>query len=75
MKVYDLFSKDITRSINGVIKVDQQDDRSVWQELEEFVITKELSRHFDRFFNIYSEFIKIKGYDRRIYWYSEAIVC
>ena len=61
MKVYDLFSKDITRSINGVIKVDQQDDRSVWQELEEFVITKELSRHFDRFFNIYSESIDFEG--------------
>lgn len=55
MKISELFTKDITRSINGVIKVDQRDAQSIWQELDEFVITKELRRHFDRFFSTYAE--------------------
>lgn len=54
MKINDLLAKDIFRSINGVVKAEQQDDPSVCQELDEFVVTKELSRHLDRFFDIYS---------------------
>ncbi len=54
MKIKDLFSKDIFRSINGVVKADQLDSASVWQELDEFVITKELHKHFDRFFDVYA---------------------
>ena len=54
MKIQDLFSKDIFRPINGVVKAEQLDNISVWQELDEFVITKELHRHFDRFFDVYS---------------------
>ncbi len=45
MKIQDLFHRDIRRSINGVVKADQLDDSSVWQELDEFVVTKELNRH------------------------------
>ena len=54
MKIQELFSKDIFRPINGVVKAEQLDNISVWQELDEFVITKELHRHFDRFFDVYS---------------------
>ena len=57
MKIQDLFSKDIFRAINGVVKAEQLDDQSVWQELDEFVITKELGRHLDRFFTVYSDAI------------------
>ena len=33
MIIQDLFSKDINRSINGVIKVSQSDEESIQQEL------------------------------------------
>ncbi len=53
MKIGELFSKNIFRPINGVVKADQQDDASVRQELEEFVVTRELTQHLDRFFTVY----------------------
>ena len=43
MKIRDLFIKDIFRPINGVIKAEQQDQASIWQELDELVLTKELT--------------------------------
>jgi hypothetical protein len=42
MQIKNLFERDIFRPINGVVKADQLDDSSVWQELDEFVITQEL---------------------------------
>ena len=45
MKIQDLFERDIHRPINGVVKADQLDESSVWQELDEFVVTRELTRH------------------------------
>jgi hypothetical protein len=45
MKIQDLFARDINRSINGVVKADQLDASSVWQELDEFVVTRELTTH------------------------------
>ncbi len=53
MLIRDIFQRDIARSINGVIKADQLDEESVWQELDEYVVTKELNSYFDRFFNAY----------------------
>ncbi len=58
MLIKDLFTRDIFRSINGVVKVDQLDDSSVWQELDEFVITKELDQHFRKFFSSYTDAVK-----------------
>ena len=55
MRIQNLFQKDIFRSINGVVKADQLDESSVWQELEEFVVTKELDQHLRRFFSSYCE--------------------
>ena len=53
MQIKSLFKKDIFRSINGVVKAHQLDDRIVWQELDEFVITKELDKHFRKFLSAY----------------------
>ncbi len=53
MQIRDLFSKDLFRPINGVVKADQQDEAIVWQELDEYVITKELDQHFRKFFETY----------------------
>ena len=55
MRIQNLFQKDIFRPINGVVKADQMDESSVWQELEEFVVTKELDQHLRRFFSGYCE--------------------
>ena len=55
MRIGNLFQKDIFRPINGVVKADQLDESSVWQELDEFVVTKELDQHFRRFFSSYLE--------------------
>lgn len=57
MKIQNMFQKDINRDINGVIKVSQNDDNSLRQELSEYIITKELRRHFRTFFDNYSKAI------------------
>lgn len=57
MKIQSMFQKDINRPINGVIKVGQDDDRAIIQELDEYIITKELRRHFGTFFDNYSKAI------------------
>ncbi|MCY7283001.1 MAG: BREX system P-loop protein BrxC [Cyanobacteria bacterium CAN_BIN43] len=49
-----LFQKSIHRNINGVIKVAQQDNASVYQELDEYIVTKELDKHFHAFFERYT---------------------
>lgn len=57
MKIQSMFQKDIDRDINGVIKVSQDDQQSLKQELSEYIITKELRRHFATFFDNYAKAI------------------
>jgi hypothetical protein len=57
MKIQNMFQKNINRDINGVIKVAQDDEQSLVQELGEYIITKELRRHFSTFFDNYSKAI------------------
>ena len=57
MKLKEIFEKDIGRNINGVIKADQIDDSSKWTELEEYVVTREVSEHLKTFFSRYAEAI------------------
>lgn len=53
MRLQNIYKADINRDINGVIKVAQDDERSIEQELREYIITKELRRHFNTFLNHY----------------------
>lgn len=53
MKIKDLFVKQIDRPINGVIKADQRDAESIWQELDEYVTTKQVTEYLRRFFDAY----------------------
>lgn len=46
MKLKNMFAKPIERDIKGVIKVGQSDESNVRQELEEYVVTAELQKHF-----------------------------
>ena len=53
MIIRELFLKQIDRPINGVIKADQRDLESIWQELDEYVVTGQLRDYFRRFFDAY----------------------
>ena len=55
MMIRDMFADNINRKINGVIKVDQAADDVIEQELNEYVITRELKKHFIKFFNYYGD--------------------
>lgn len=58
MKIEKMFLKDINRPITGVIKVGQIEEANKKEELNEYVVTRELSRHFRTFFSNYSASIQ-----------------
>lgn len=68
-KLKDMFYKEIDRDIKGVIKVGQADDENIKQELEEYVVTGELNKHIDRFFEAYKTGI-IGNTDKNGVWIS-----
>lgn len=53
MQIRDIFKKPISRPINGVVKADQVNESVVWQELEEYVVTRELNRYLKDFVSAY----------------------
>lgn len=63
MKIQQMFKDDIDRKINGVVKVDQDTNDVLVQELNEYVITKELKKHFISFFNNYGDAFNDKTTD------------
>ncbi|NFI95403.1 BREX system P-loop protein BrxC [Clostridium botulinum] len=69
IKLKSMFHKPIDRDIKGVIKVGQSDDENIKQELEEYVVTGELNKHIDRFFEAYKAGI-IGHTDKNAVWIS-----
>ena len=63
MKLQSMFKDDINRKINGVVKVDQDESSVLVQELNEYVITRELKKHFTTFFSNYVESFNEKTED------------
>ena len=59
MRIQQMFERDIDRDINGVVKVAQDDDSAVEQELAEYVITRELSGHFTSFYGAYERALDV----------------
>lgn len=57
MKLQNIYKEDINRNINGVIKADQNDDANLEQEFKEYIITKELRKHFNDFYSRYENSI------------------
>lgn len=55
MKINDMFQKDIHRNIEGVITASQASEEQVYQELDEYVVTKELQGQFRTFFDAYKQ--------------------
>ena len=58
MQIKDMFRKKIDREIQGVIIVRPAEATHVSQELEEYVVTRELQRHFADFFAAYKKGIQ-----------------
>ncbi len=80
MKINEIFVKDLSRKINGVVKAEQRDPAVIWQELDEFVVTRELSKHIDSFFQTYLEFLENRmtmrpvpetGFGYQAFWVRE----
>ena len=55
MQVREMFRKRIEREIQGVIVVGQGEGTNVSQELDEYVVTRELQKHFADFFSAYKK--------------------
>jgi len=53
MRIQNIFKKNISRPINGVVKADQLNESVIWQELDEYVVTRELDRHLRTFLSAY----------------------
>jgi len=53
MKICQIFNRDIQRNISGVVKVELEDENSIYQELDEYVVTREINKHLYDFFNAY----------------------
>ncbi|MDD2215258.1 MAG: BREX system P-loop protein BrxC [Eubacteriales bacterium] len=69
MLVREMFKKKIDREIKGVIKVAQNDEENRCQELEEYVVTRELLKHIATFYQNYQK--GIDGYtDEMGVWIS-----
>jgi len=55
MLIKEMFKKKIDRDIQGVIIVGQGEETNASQELEEYVVTKELQRHFADLYSAYKK--------------------
>lgn len=59
MSMASIFAKPIDRSIEGVIKAD--DESALYTEVDEYVLTKEVSRRLDEFLAAYTHFEGANG--------------
>ena len=51
MAIKDIFVKDINRTMNPVIKVSDLDDEdTIFQEVDEYVVTNEIDKNFDKLY-------------------------
>ena len=55
MRIQEMFKKSITRDIQGVVIAGQGEKTNIATELEEYVVTPELQRHFADFFSAYAK--------------------
>lgn len=63
MIIRNMFEKQIDRPINGVIKVDEEVEKVIEQEVGEYVITNELKKHFITFFSSYADALNVPTTD------------
>ena len=51
MQLKNMFERDIERKIKGVIVVGE--DQKIKEELDEYVVTKEIAKHLNKFYQNY----------------------
>ena len=49
-RIEDIFVKDIKRPLNPVIKVNDLEDSALYQELDEYVVTKDIDKNFEKLY-------------------------
>jgi hypothetical protein len=69
MRIYDIFQHPIDREYRPVINVGQDDLKNVKLELSEYVVTRELQRHFRDFFRAYAQSVG-KTHEKMGVWIS-----
>ena len=63
MIIKEIFEKSIDRPLEGVIKVGKDTEEAVYEEVSEYVVTKELKGYFTTFFEKYADALKSKTND------------
>ena len=63
MIIRDIFEKPIDRPLEGVIKVGKNTEEAVFEEVNEYVVTKELRGYFSTFFEKYADALKARTND------------
>jgi thioredoxin-like negative regulator of GroEL len=53
--IQSLFANDVTREIEEVIKVDQTDEQIIKFEIDEYVVTDEIAKHYQRILERYDK--------------------
>lgn len=69
MELKNIYKKDICREIKGVVKVGQETEDIIYQELDEYVVTDELLKYIDKFFANYDKSIDYRT-DKMGAWIS-----
>ena len=69
MRLNEIYLKPIDRDIKGVVKVGQDDQSNIYQELDEYVVTEELAKHISTLFENYKKGI-ISDTDKMGVWIS-----
>jgi hypothetical protein len=53
--IKDLLQRDLSKKIEGIVKVDQSDENSVFTELTEYVVTERIKEQYHRILNAIAE--------------------
>ena len=72
MQLKEMYEKPIDRDIKGVIKVGQDDNENIKQELEEYVLTDEIYKYINDFYDSYKK--SLVDYTKWGYGYQDSLV-
>lgn len=60
-EIKNLFIKDINRAIKGVIKADDNEEKNLKNEIEEYVVTNDIAKKLSLFIEAYNEYDGAQG--------------
>ena len=59
MEIKGLFKKDITRELEGVVTIGNEEEKRKIQELDEYVCTEEVTKNLRQFFKAYRQSVQV----------------